>query len=246
MEDSAELSRVAVDTSSAGRVDAQSLSQRLSGLLQGQLMQSPRQLQSEGALRELPRNWPPKLCNVVSVPQGETSFAINISKLEQCASTVDIVDLSGQTSLFATVQNDAITGRAMTSISTKQEGMLGAMLSAAPGSPASLMMEIKGRNGHHFGELRATGEFSFILTCCGEAMLDVQIISSSGVLTIDLLPNCERWGAASVDEEQNGTEQLLVQVSAGADVILVLLCVVGVLVFASAAETPPRSTTPLD
>lgn len=194
----------------------------------------PAGLMSPSTSSTVPSTRAGPLCKGVQLPIGELSFNIAMDNLEHPSGAFDLVDGGGRPLLRAMMFRDPTTQFEVASILSMEDVMLGA-IQEGPTDVTPHTMEVRGKNGLYFGKLRNIKELEFMFTSNGVDILRVQLTASTGLLTVDCQQSGERMGTASVSEDSVG-EHLNVHVGGGADVVLTLLCIFGVVLFGSPHE----------
>jgi len=182
---------------------------------------------------------PPLLSKTLNLPEGDLTFNVDMDNLEH-GRPFEVVETKSRTRIPINFSKDAAIGRSIASVCSLSGVVLGSITSApALGKP----MAINASNNVPYGQLRVIGDMVFALSYMGRDILIVKIYA--GMFTVDSATSGEKLCTASVQEGQTRQkDQLSCRLQPGADVVLVLLSIVGVLVFCSREHDSAPSLSP--
>lgn len=185
---------------------------------------------------------PPPLCPALVLPHCEAWFAVSVEKLMEGVGSFDVLGLSGNPLLRATVRHTG-QGRcievSMTPASSPTLASIGApSMAAMGGAPPAL--EVHAAGGCPYGELRPSRGGGYSLTCKGEEVVLLASDPQTGRLLLyapgERVPLA--CAARCTESAFCGEQYLEVRVNPGVDAVLVLCCVLAVALFGGGAALP--------
>jgi hypothetical protein len=166
------------------------------------------------------------------LPHCESFFAVPIDKLVDGLETVEILGLSGNALLRATVKAAGVGRVLEVSMSPPRSPPLATISSPSSSGERSGMMELQGSRGKPYGWLRSTPA-GYVLRCGEDDAMTVvtdantsqyQLFAGNGDMLAQAARSCDAEAIFS-------PEDLEVRVTPGMDAVLALLCVVSAVIF---------------
>jgi len=204
---------------------------------------SSRDVPMQGMVENTLRS-PPALCPALVLPHCEAWFAVSIEKLMEGQGSFDVLGLSGNPLLRATIKGEPSIGRTVEISMTPSRSPTLASI-GAPENPARQSgppaLEVRGTGGKHYGDLRPSGVGCFSLFTETHEVLQLSNDKSTGQLLLYIPADSNPIAKAARCVEStffSGVEHLEVRVNPGVDAVLVLVCVLAVVLFGGGASLP--------
>lgn len=179
---------------------------------------------------------PPPLCPALVLPHCEAWFAVSFDKLIEAAGEFNILGLSGNPLLRASVTKKEAEETLVLNISMTPARSPTLAKVEASSTGSSDIMTIHGGGGNSFGELQPAGSLQYALVCEGATMLIIALHPGGQMQihsTIDgTQGSCIARASRCVESGfYSGSEHLEVRVNPGVDAVLILCCVLSLVLF---------------